>query len=448
MPDKMQQQRSLIDRGWQQMTAILDREMPLQRKRRPGAIWFFVILGVLVSGAIAFGYFHNTQSVSESPAHSSPVSEPMQQRSASAMAGNANEMSTSSETVPQSESAAAHTEIATEAVVPGKVSPISRSGAGLTTMRHTLPNAQAVHNPLPEQYEAQVSETTENRVDELAAATGQAESNEEMNATARQSIALREPIAVSRLGRNALTVMGEKVPCRTTIIQPVLKKNLHLEGLVAVHLNGEGGPFYGIEAGVLSAVDVQRHIRMFAGVTGVYYNTSGLTHIGQGQSTDLAKAFTDPTTGNYVPGYPFDLSSIADNTLPYPSTARLTEAFYYLNFPVRIEYRVSPRISVAAGVKALVLLSAPARYRLENQTSYVGVADNRITGNRNYLYHYDILRKFDVAPTVGVSWQAGMHTWIDFGYSFGLVPYINRSGIPGRNDFHRAANVGLRFDII
>jgi hypothetical protein len=108
-----------------------------------------------------------------------------------------------------------------------------------------------------------------------------------------------------------------------------------------------------------------------------------------------------------------------------------------------------------AGAKVSSLLAAPARYRL-NDSRFSASPYDPVSASKGFLYNYGILRKFDVAPLVGISYNIGERLSLDASYSHGLVHYINDTTnstnavalTVDRSDFHRSASLGLRYRIL
>jgi hypothetical protein len=221
-------------------------------------------------------------------------------------------------------------------------------------------------------------------------------------------------------------------------------RNTGLEAFSAMHLNADGNPFYGVETGIGMILREQKRVRLHAGVSYGYYNIDGLGFFGIGNTADAEtlgnQGYPDPLTG-----VTYDLNEVYANSLEVEEAQQLTEKFHYLHVPISMEYRITPRISVGAGVKAGVLLSAPARYRLND----VRFASSGIgSSSKDFLYDYDILRKFDIAPMLSIEFMISKSLSLQAGYTHGLIHYINNSGTSDRSDFHRTASLGLRYRIL
>jgi hypothetical protein len=215
--------------------------------------------------------------------------------------------------------------------------------------------------------------------------------------------------------------------------------------MTVMHLNAEGSPFYGVEAGGALVFRADKRLRARTGLSYGYYSVDGLGVLSFGKSDQTEDLPIDPSTG--MGGSLFDPVTVVQNTIEYDDADQLTDKFHYLHIPMLIEYRFAPRWAVSAGARMALLLGAPARYKLSDEqftANYVASAP----ASRSFLYDYGILRKIDIAPEVMLSWKAGNRLWLDAGYLHGLVPYINRSDISGRGDYHRMLQVGARYTII
>jgi hypothetical protein len=58
-----------------------------------------------------------------------------------------------------------------------------------------------------------------------------------------------------------------------------------------------------------------------------------------------------------------------------------------------------------------------------------------------------VVRRWDVAPMVGLGWDITRLLTIDVQYQHGLIPYIDREAVE-RSDFNRTLSVGLRMKIL
>jgi hypothetical protein len=175
---------------------------------------------------------------------------------------------------------------------------------------------------------------------------------------------LTVPIALVNGYPDAVTYQARPLsiqPAKTTLPGAV-----GFEAFAVTHLNSDGNPFYGIEAGIGVVVRTEKRMRLHAGASYSYYNIDGLGLFGTGSNADEELLGNNQGGQNPGTGVLFDLNDVYANNLEFSEARQLTEKFHYLQVPVSLEYRISPRISAAAGVRAAVLISAPARYRLND----------------------------------------------------------------------------------
>jgi hypothetical protein len=234
------------------------------------------------------------------------------------------------------------------------------------------------------------------------------------------------------------------------VARPDRHHTVGLEGVVSTHLNDDGNPFYGIEAGLVAVVRADKRLRVHAGVSYGYYNVDGLNILGleKNDANEYQGNQGGPLTGAYT------VQDVYSNNLEFSEAKELTEKFHYLHVPVKVEYRVTPSFSVAAGMKVSTLLAAPARYGL-NDARFSSTPTVPLSSARDFLYNYDILHKFDIAPIVSISYRIAQRLWLEAGYSHGLVHYINNGGsglstadTVERNDVHRSGSIGVRYRLL
>jgi hypothetical protein len=258
----------------------------------------------------------------------------------------------------------------------------------------------------------------------------------------------RDAVSVLTLKSEEPEQLSEPARLGNEIIPAAVQsgKPFEVQGLVAMHFNSAGSPFYGVEAGGAVVFRADKRLRVRTGLSYAYYSVDGIGLFSLSRASDVEElGGTGPGTGVGTPLY--DPVSVVQNTIEYDAADELTDKFHYLHVPLRVEYRIAPRWSASAGVRMALLLAAPARYKLSDEkfsANYLASAP----ASRSFLYDYGILRKLDIAPELMLSWKATNRLWLDLGYLHGLVPYINRSDISGRGDYHRMIQVGARYTII
>ena len=94
------------------------------------------------------------------------------------------------------------------------------------------------------------------------------------------------------------------------------------------------------------------------------------------------------------------------------------------------------------------LLNAPSDKSLSAISANSSQVDlQNINASQNYLVEEDILRKWDIAPMVGIAFDLGRRLNIDLNYQHGLIPYVDRPTESDRSDYHRSVSLGLRYRI-
>ena len=206
----------------------------------------------------------------------------------------------------------------------------------------------------------------------------------------------------------------------------------------------------GVEAGALATVTLGRKWKLLAGASYGHYDNNGLINPG-GQSSNLdVETFAVPVvvdTSTF--SNPNADPEIAYNKIGYDTAQLLSEKFNYLHFPVLAQYRVGRFISVTGGLKVSYLINAPSDKNLSATplNSSQGYPLD-LNNSSNFLVEEDILRKWDIAPVIGVAFDMGRRIAFDLQYQHGLIPYVDRPTDSDRSDYHRTVSLGLRYRIL
>ncbi|HLF63261.1 MAG TPA: hypothetical protein VI603_05900, partial [Saprospiraceae bacterium] len=411
----MQDNKNEIDRGWQRMSMLLDKELPQVRRPKRIAAWWLIAAGILLvlSG---WGY-HFLQSGRDKS--DSEMSQPVPDEVELAI-------SSQTEMIPGLSDATSFTDKnspegskqleASKGVVTRQMTQkssdemIFKKEAIRDASSHDERNAESTNEIADGFFHASAQQFTTDSapIAEVSDAVFTSEEDiaekevinlAETESSFRDQAQIRTEIALVRL--QPLTPGSLDQRSRNFIGPTTRPQRNHvfgLEALVATHLNSDGNPFYGVEAGLNTIVFSNRRLRVHAGITYGYYNIDGL---GLGifnlaaDTEDFENIGGNPDT-NYA-GFPlYDVKDIVDGALEYREAKQLTEKFHYLHVPLRVEYRITPGFSVMAGMKVSALIAAPARYGL-NDARFSSQAQ-LTSGSRSFLYNYDILRKLDIAP--------------------------------------------------
>ncbi|MDX1476657.1 MAG: hypothetical protein R3301_03090 [Saprospiraceae bacterium] len=466
MPDNRKYEaQDLIERGWQQMSELLDREMPQKRKRR-GAAWLLWGIGALVLLAGVSLILLRT----DSPEQVTPA-EPSGQHHALAPEA------TAPSTIPGS--AVEHDrEVDPAGPVDKAASEPARQATADAVARTTAGDERKMESPDAADRSTAASETirTTTRSEgvtghdpESRPTSGQlAENMASPDSTSVQpetsptradappginaEIPGRSIVIVdeaSRLDVTPLTSAMRQIPAFVAL-DGIERRALALHGLTAIHLN-DAISVYGVEAGIALTYDVGRRISLMTGLTYGHYRERGLFRISPNKQFDeLASPVDQDTTMGGSPGTGTSVlaNTIYDNTVGYDTARILADRYNYLHMPLVVRYQLTPKIGLSLGIKGSRLLSAPSEYAIDQQSSSF-TQNLRLDGNgpNNFLYNFGILRKWDVAPLAGVTLQTGRRTELDVHYQHGLVPFIDRMGVIDRSDYHRTLAVALRYRI-
>lgn len=495
MPDNKSYQQELADRGWAQMRRILDVEMPQRRNRRFFWIWLAAASVVIATSVLLL---HTTSDSGQQP-NNDPSRSLMPVASEQPVAQSESEGDHSdSEVMPSSDAIASNMEAegtgdATEAGTVETGGSIGGVTAAATvtkgTRKNDLSDAQVdeglrvEHEALPRDITKTDSRDTD-QVPGSVVAAGEAEKEQE---SARDQDPKDQGVEIGKSGQAEMIVVSpdtdktlqdatraEEIESTQSSDVPDTRDAVSVIDLVSsdplvdagsfedpsidvaqasddakfglhplsrLHMNGEGEPLYGIETGVATIFRADKRVQVHSGLTYGYYTQSGLGDGHPDETIDLNNPGSGPLTGVM-----FDVEEVRNNRIGYDSARLLTEEFHYIQVPLNLAYKVTPRLALWAGAKAAILVGAPAKYGLSDAVFQGTNATSG--GSRSFLYDYGILRKVDVSPEFGVSWQATQALWIDAGYKYGLVPYINRSDVPDRSDYHRTISLGLRLRIL
>lgn len=480
MQDNNSSNQQLIDLGWQRMSTLLDKELPRTTRRRRFGAWWFIAAGIFL-GLAALGYtaLQNAQPdvLREVPATQTPVEiAPQSMPSKDEMAIQEKE----SEQTLDEPSHQFKSPVGIETAATGRH---STKGKGFvkevaTTLAPAAQNAvqenlmasdvnaveKSATSELPDvqftvaSKEIAVTEVNHNDNTEEPVAFQNTDQTMTRGSVAAEPVSMpsatRSIISVAQLSERSPGTIGDRWNAvMIPVADPKRDGRFALDVMVATHLNADADPFYGIEAGLSTPLFSGKRLSVHAGVSYGHYNIDGvgLGIFNSGNAQD--DEFADPLNNGGGPdtnGYSFPIYAVEDvltGDLEYSEAQALTEKFHYIHLPLRVECRILPRLLVMAGVKASVLLAAPARYRL-NDGRFAAPQSTSVSGSKSFLYNYDIIRKVDVAPLVGLSYDIGERLSIDATYSHGLRHYINNDDAGDRSDYHRSASVGVRYRIL
>lgn len=482
MQDNNSSNQQVIDLGWQRMSTLLDKELPQTSKRRRFSAWWFVAAGIFL-GLATLGYTalqsaqpdaiqdipvsHTPNEVASSQqlsskAEATPEEHNKQIVTEQTESSSANEIaSTSTEKIAvkgntSNEASVLRISPASKAKTPGS-SQVELASSSVSTSSESSKNeAHIVQLPVGTNELAETEVKHIEKTESLIEHEGVDESitNTLMSESVSPPSITRSIISVPQFLDNNPEPMGDRWNAlMIPVARPDRDGSFGLDAMVATHLNADADPFYGIEAGLSTTLISGQRISVHGGVSYGYYNVDGvgLGIFDAGNSADTENLGSNggggPDTNGYT-GFPiYAVQDVLTGELEYSEAQELTETFHYIHVPLRVEYRILPRLLMMAGVKASVLLAAPARYRL-NDNRFSAPQSTVVSNSKSFLYNYDIIRKIDIAPLVGLSYNIGDRLSLDATYSHGLRHYINSDDSADRNDYHRSASLGVRYRIL
>ena len=439
MQDNIKYQQALVNKGWRGMSILLDKEIPQSGKRRRTAVWWLLGAGVvlILSG---WGYFVLQENISPLP--STPETVPSQTVETVMVPERAD--------LHEPEDIAAANLKSPEADAPISYSVSSDKRASTAVSLPAFSAKKAIDSPnIP-------ALAGDGAVDDISNISSHpTETVAKLHLHETDMIIPETDLAGDNERRNTITIaeLSPRIPAaldaRFTIPSIAVQTSkagnaFGLEVIAATHVNADGNPFYGVETGLNTTLRTGRRLNLNAGVSYGYYNVDGLGILGIDKDLDLELQDNQNTPGQNT-GVLYDVTDLFAHSLDVSEVKQLTEEFHYIHFPVSVAYLITPRLSAAAGMKISALISAPARYQL-NDSRFTASSLN--SSSKSFLVSYDVLRKWDIAPIVNLTYRMSRHLSIDASYAHGLVHYVNSSGAQDKSDLHRSGSIGVRYRIL
>ena len=431
----------LADQGWKDMSAILDRDIPVKRNRKPVA--WVLIAGALLVAALTW----TLTGQGELDANKSIVPT---ERQVAPMADNTPEIE--AEENKNSHVVEQHTP---DHQGPAEKQPTySQFPVVITEVGPEKSRSVASENDVPETAIEQDRRSNETAV-RANTQSGDGESivdglNEENTDLAEVQSESRERAIdvdpVQPIQSSGIALLEPPVAVMPTAGYEVVKKSklgLHVFG--APHFD-EAIRVNGLEAGLLVGYDVASRWSVRAGVSYGYYEENGLVDLDFSKSMDRASQEID-LTPVLDPGSTYPQLDI-NELVSYDTAQVLTNKLSYIHVPLHVEYRLTKNLGVIVGAKFSWLLSAPVENGVRG-TSFSGSAGSMDLNNvGNFLIDFDVLKRFDWAPSAGISWRAGRKFAFDVQYFHGMIPYIDRSEVANRSDYNRSLSLGVRYRVL
>ena len=472
MPDKSTNQQDLVSRGWQQMSDILDREMP-QRKKRRWVAWLpWGVAGVVALLVVAWWATGSPADINH-PDEQSPI----EARQQSATSTSADATILPSEDIGSLDARRATTtdsrDVSTQSIVDNGA---TAAGSNATKIEVGIPEDDLISQPRiddPSNQNTRSGMTDEK--DSLSGLTGRNitdAAKQEPDARLSQivqadvvdaeELALTENPTVSEESaaaplRQALTISA--IPVRQTELSdndlplmPAIEVQRHkhnaLHGYAFgnTHFNTQIG-LRGLEGGLALGYDFSNRWAALIGVSYGYYTNDPLFRLGSFRQAEEDLAAN--SGGTTTPVAEILGNGIVSNSIGYDTAQILTDKYKYVHVPVSVQYQLTNWLSVGAGARISRLLSAPSEYGLEAVESNFTAGDfNYILAKsgdeQNFLYDFDLVRKFEVAPMLAMVMDLGRLTTLDINYQHGFTPVIAQSDVPNRKDYNRTFSIGVR----
>ena len=398
-----------IDEAWLKMHQLLDKEMPVQPKRR-AAWWLWLLAGLLllvILGGAGYYLYHSSKSPEPSSSVALPTAsleghvdaaqadlQPKSQGSLSEQKGNGIQNTSPEQT--KAEMAGPKVVSDTERQ---SIKPISSFDTRLEE-ETTYSNNLAIKEPV-----------------------------EGRNAPVAQPYELVGPKAANNRGLSPLTFLPEKADQ----IRPNTKE-VHSDGLpqptyrkpAVLKLAAEGGAYFsgasapdGLSAGL--ALESRPRKSRFYLRTGAFFRLYKEELKTEENMLHLENTFSKA---------PQPDGSVVNSTSKLSASSIITAA-RYIQFPLTAGYQMSPRLSLEAGLQAGVLLSSDATssWRLIDQP-------NTSQGPRqedNTIFEFkhgagnDKLNRTSLGLIAGIAYRPGLRTSLRLSYQYGLSDILASS---------------------
>lgn len=458
MPDRdMERHDELVDRGWQQMSEVLDREMPQSRPRRKLLVWIpIAVIGLLAvsygtwaSGILKGNNVNDNKPVQTEQTDKKEVNDNILSSRFQKESNNPDQV----EVEHDSDVAVSESVVEAEAVADDLRTTV------LADPVHESENIASTNSNYQKNRILGLSDESNeldlDRRDMDGATNLPGISSADVSSSGDVRKLGITPISTDRFAF-PVNYVESRLPSAFSarmkevgFITPssvMFEKKFGLDAYVASHWDS---PFtlQGIEAGLLVSWDFSRRWSVTSGLAYGHHRKLGIADLSPGKSDDqeLALNPSDPDTTSFTGGTVVDLSRVS-----YDTAETLINKLNYLHIPLHVEFRATRGLSLRAGFRTSYMIGAPV-----SQMGRVFIAQPQFSNNvlldanssPRFLVKEGVVRRWDVAPMFGVGWEITRLLAIDVQYQHGLIPYIDREATE-RSDFNRTLSVGLRMKIL
>lgn len=443
----MMEMENLQNKGWEQMNALLDREMPVRKPRRR-FFWLPLLFGAIAVGAAVGLYFQPWKATSAEPTDPEKVEvlsvEDMASGTSPAQSATVNESTTDQPTgQTQKSSIGANIEPNTlTSTIPAKTAEENASSDAPAIFTEQNEEVIAQDAPVDEQIQS-------DRPDVLSTQSVASETlGSEPVLVTTEVQSERSLLTVPSITSADIDWANETTQVAVPVVAPAKQGFTSQWGMdvyAATHVLTPTTAMRGIELGLLSNVTVGRRVKLNFGLGYGHYDNEGLIELG-GFSDDEAFVLDPGSGASQDTMRPVERINLQN--VDYDTALLISQRFDYLHMPVFVEYRLNNWLNVVGGLRVSYLLSAPpasTSERILYPNTFNIVADNQVA--KSALLDESIVRRWDFAPLIGLSADIGRRLAIDVQYQMGLVPYIDRPAMD-RQDFNRSLSLGLRVKLL
>lgn len=453
-----------VDRGWESMRRILDREMPHRERRRALAWWPIGSAVIVLIASLWFGNEILTDRDASIPSFEPktidvPINDPGspkaddQLKPATQQSGQEQVISSAQDVIKPD----AGNRTISEGFEPASATQIIAQEA----IQEDAKSAPMANNQNPSVKNAEQLASSPTRVVALAGSGAQIERSEEVSSLEsrkHEDVTLLTSPGIQWAPDQAVVKFDNRgsVNGALALTAPVTSNispwslrvygDAHLVAPVA---------FRGIEGGVAVGYDITPRWAVSAGVGYGHYDNSGIVNFSKtsdqfsqtSYDLDVPQELLDTTSFLGTA----DQQNVIISTISYDTAQLLTNRLNYIHVPMSVSYRATRRLAIDAGVKLAFLVSAPANAGLEapgfTNTGSAGQPSLKLDRDTDYLRDEGLLRTFDVAPTIGLRWSATRRLDLGVHLVYGLIPYIDRTYEGDRDDYNRSLALGLSYRI-
>ena len=424
--------QKMTGQGWAEMSKLLDLEMPVPEKGKRRFGWWWLALGLsigLASGVFAVKYFTQTE---EQPVDLGvPVA---------VVPGAANSIAAEENGMQASED---------NSMVPltAETAKKAAKGSDFSSKKPVTPPPSATQeNAITQDVKSSSSITFEKNTLTVPSVEMQPVIEKSSNAEPQNPAVVRAAVAekIAMVSVKPLPIPENPAPG-----VPSESKTAR-QGRWALYGSGMSSPdanSSGMAAGLMKSLALKKSRFSLEGGIGYAYMQQPLSVIFTSEEGSIAAATTF-TDFNTVLGD----TRIASGPNAYSNAAKLLKKLqlHYLEVPLAVSCRITPRFSLKGGVNAAILLNSSSDYTTGGifsggfNLSSLQKDEAEASFDFNGEQPSAKLNHFDLAAAAGFDYRISTRLAAGLGYQFGLLDLIPDNGA---GDFNRLFRVTLRYNL-